>query len=282
MFERILYATDFSDYAQKITECLGEIPGIKEIVIQHVIDPKGTAYGEESESVLVKRAELILREQQNRLESPGKTVKTRVNIGIPGREILRTVEEENISLVVMGARGRSLIKDILLGSVSSDVLRYGKTNLLIMRHKVAEKLEGEAFEKYCDKIFSKVLYPTDFSKNAEQTLFIVKEIPNTGKIILVHVVDKGETKEELDANVREAETKLIDTQDYLKNAGLNAEFHVHIGNPVYEINKVAEEEDASLIAIGTRGKGLVEEIRIGSIAENVVRNAKRPVLVLKA
>lgn len=281
MFERILYATDFSDYAQKITECLGDIPGIKEVVIQHVIDPKGTAYGEESESVLIKRAELILQEQQNRLESLGKTVKTIVNVGIPSREIIRAAEEEKISLVVMGARGRSLIKDILLGSVSSDVLRYGKTNLLIMRHKVAEKFEGEAFEKYCDKIFSKVLYPTDFSKSAEQTLFVVKEIPNTGKIILVHVVDKGETKEELDANVREAETKLKDTQEYLKNSGLNAEFHVHIGNPVYEINKVAEEEHASLIAIGTRGKGLVEEIRIGSIAENVVRNARKPVLVLK-
>lgn len=280
MFERVLYATDFSEYAQKIMECLCEIPGIKEIIVLHVIDTKRIAYGEESESVLIKKAELTLQEQKKRLESIGKTVDTKVKVGIPSREILRTADEERASLVVMGSRGMSLIKDILLGSVSSDVLRYGKTNLLIMRHKIAEQLEGEVFEKYCDRIFSKVLYPTDFSKNAEQILFAVKAL-NPGKIIAVHVVDKGETKEELDACVKEAEKRLKEMQDSLKNTGLNADFHVHIGDPAHEINSVAEEEDVSLIAMGTRGKGLIEEIRLGSTSENVVRNAKRPVLVLR-
>jgi nucleotide-binding universal stress UspA family protein len=215
-------------------------------------------------------------------------------------------DEEKPSLVVIGARGMGLIKDILLGSVSSDVLRYGKTNLLIMRHKVfeqyareafekydcmclgvppvdliARELKGAVFEKYCNRIFSKVLYPTDFSKSAEQTLSILKQIPDTGKIILVHAVDKGETKEELDTFVKEAGKKLKNIHDYLTEAGFNVEYHIHIGNPAYEINRVAEEEDVSLIAIGTRGKGLIEEIRLGSTAENVVRNAKRPVLVVK-
>jgi nucleotide-binding universal stress UspA family protein len=281
MFEKVLYATDFSEYAQKIMECLGEIPGIKEIVVLHVIDTKRIAYGEESESVLLKKAELALQEQKNRLESIGKTVKTEVRVGIPSREILRTADSEKFSLIVMGARGRSLIKDILLGSVSSDVLRYGKTNLLIMRHKVAEQLKGEVFEKYCDRIFSKVMYPTDFSKSAEQTLSLVKQIPSTGKVILVHVVDRGETKEELDARVEEAEKRLKEIQDDLNTDGLNVENHIHIGDPVHEINSVAEEEDVSLIVIATHGKGMIEEILLGSTAENLVRYAKRPVLVLR-
>ncbi|MCL7412423.1 MAG: universal stress protein [ANME-2 cluster archaeon] len=306
MFERVLYATDFSEYAQKIMECLGEIPGIKEIIVLHVIDTKRIAYGEESESALIKKAELALQEQKKRLESTEKTVETKIKVGIPSREILHAADEEIPSLVVMGARGMSLIKDILLGSVSSDVLRYGKTNLLIMRHKVAGKLEREAFEKYecmypgtppvdlisreckgavfekyCDRIFSKVLYPTDFSKSPEQILSLLWQIPNAGKIILVHAIDKGETIEELDTFVKEAGEKLKDIQERLIGAGFSVEHHIHIGNPSYEINRVAEEEDVSLIAIGTRGKGLIEEIRLGSTAENVVRNAKRPVLILR-
>jgi hypothetical protein len=83
MFERVLYATDFSEYAQKITECLGEIPGINEIIILHVIDTKRIAYGEENESVLIKKAELALQEQKKSLESIGKIVKTDVRVGIP-------------------------------------------------------------------------------------------------------------------------------------------------------------------------------------------------------
>lgn len=306
MFERVLYATDFSVYAQKIMECLGELPGIKEIIVLHVIDTKRIAYGEESENVLIKKAELMLQEQKKRLESIGKTVETKVKVGIPSREILRTADEERPSLVIIGARGLGLIKDILLGSVSSDVLRYGKTNLLIMRHKLFEQyarkafekydcmclgvppvdlitreLNGAVFEKYCDRIFSKVLYPTDFSKSAEQTLSILKQIPDTGKIILMHAVDKGETKEELDTFVKEAGKKLKDIQKHLTEAGFNVEYHIHIGDPAYEINIVAEEEDVSLIAMGTRGKGLIEEMRLGSTTENVVRYAKRPVLVLR-
>lgn len=306
MFERVLYATDFSEYAQKILECLDEIPGIKEIIVLHVIDTKRIAYGEESESALIKKAELALQEQKNRLESNEKTVETKIKIGIPSREILRAADEEGPSLVVMGARGMSLIKDILLGSVSSDVLRYGTTNLLIMRHNVAEQLEriafekyiskypgtppvdiisreckGAVFEKYCDRIFSKVLYPIDFSKSAEQILSILRQMPNTGQIILVHAVDKGETTEELDTLVKEAGEKLKDIREHLRGAGFSVGCHIHIGNPAYEINRVAEEEDVSMIAIGTRGKGLIEEIRLGSTTENVVRNSKRPVLVLR-
>lgn len=279
MFEKILFPTDFSEHAQKIMNCLGEIPGIKDIIILHVIDTKRTAHGEENESVLVKKAELILQEQKARLESIGKRVKTIVKAGIPSREILRTANEEKVSLVVMGARGRSLIKDILLGSVSSDVLRYGKTNLLIMRHRVAEKLEGEVFEKYCDRILTKVLFPTDFSEGSEKALSMLKL--NTGRIILVHVVDRGETKEELDAYVEEAKRKLGKLQNLLRTSGFESELHVRIGDPANEINSIAEEEDVSLIAIGTKGKGLIEEIRIGSTAESVVRNAKKPVLVLR-
>ena len=281
MFGKVLYVTDFSEYAQKITECLGEIPGINEIIILHVIDTKRTAYGEENESVLIKKAELMLKEQKERLGALGKSMETAVKVGIPSKEILSTAEQEKVSLVVMGARGRSLIKDILLGSVSSDILRYGRTNMLIMRHRIVKELEGEVFEKYCDRIFSKVLYPTDFSGSAEQTLSLIKQIPNMGRIILVHVVDKGETKEELDTYVEEAEGKLKNLQEYLTGSGIDSDYHVHIGDPVNEINRVAEEEDVSLIAISSRGKGLIDEIRLGSAAENVVRNAKRPVMILK-
>ncbi len=38
MFEKILFPADFSEYAQKTLECIGEIPGIKELMLLHVVD----------------------------------------------------------------------------------------------------------------------------------------------------------------------------------------------------------------------------------------------------
>ncbi len=38
MFEKVLFPIDFSEYAHKTLECIREIPGIKEVVLLHVID----------------------------------------------------------------------------------------------------------------------------------------------------------------------------------------------------------------------------------------------------
>lgn len=269
MFERVLLPMDFSHHALKILECLGEIPGIKEVVILHVIDPGRIAHGGETETTLRKKARLELEEQKKRLT--GLEVEISIRVGIPSKEIIRTAEEMGASLIVMGARGNSLIRDILLGSVTSDVVRYSRCNVLVMRYRVVEQLKGEEFEKYCGRIFYKILCPTDFSANAERAVSAVKKI--AGELVLMHVMEKGDMQQELDAAVDEAKRRLME-------AGY-ASPHVHIGDAASEINRVAEEEDVSLIAVGSRGKGVIEELRTGSTAEALVRSARRPVLILR-
>ena len=37
MFEKVLIPTDFSDHAEKVIECVGEIPGVKEVVLLNVV-----------------------------------------------------------------------------------------------------------------------------------------------------------------------------------------------------------------------------------------------------
>ena len=63
---------------------------------------------------------------------------------------------------------------------------------------------------------------------------------------------------------------------------MKVKVHVHAGNPPDEINSVAEEEDISLIALSTRGRGMFRELLLGGTARDVVRNAKRPVLAVRA
>ncbi len=100
--------------------------------------------------------------------------------------------------------------------------------------------------------------------------------------MLVHVVDRGETQEEIDANVREAEKKLEDTAAEFGRPGLKMKVHVRVGNPPDEINSVAEGENVSLIAMSTRGMGVFRELLLGGTARDVVRHAKRPVLAVRA
>ncbi|VVB88355.1 Universal stress protein [uncultured archaeon] len=180
----------------------------------------------------------------------------------------------------MNAHGKSLIKGLLLGSVPLDVIRHTKTDVLLMRYKLAESMEGQKLEKFCERVFSKVLYPTDFSEPAGKGLSFVKDLQGVEEIVLVHVVTKGETDEEIETNVQEAKKNL----EYLGHdlSGVKVKDIVRVGSPVEEICSVAEYEDVSLIAMSSHGKGWFKELLLGDTAFDVVKNTKRPVLVVRA
>ena len=56
---------------------------------------------------------------------------------------------------------------------------------------------------------------------------------------------------------------------------------VREGNPASEIVNFAEKNDIELIVIGTLGKTGVQRFLMGSVAENVIRHSKVPVLVVR-
>lgn len=51
------------------------------------------------------------------------TIHTKVSLGDPAREIVAIASSERFDQVVMGTRGLSPVKELLLGSVSEHVLR---------------------------------------------------------------------------------------------------------------------------------------------------------------
>jgi nucleotide-binding universal stress UspA family protein len=57
---------------------------------------------------------------------------------------------------------------------------------------------------------------------------------------------------------------------------------VEQGDPVDVILRVAEEEEAGLIVLGTQGRTGLDRVIMGSVAEKVVRKAPGSVLAVKA
>lgn len=282
MFEKVLFPTDFSEYAQKTLECIGEIPGVKEVVLLHIVDATHPSKRGWTHGPHIENARILMEEKKEFLENLGLNVKTKVDVitegDVPG-EILETADKEKVSLIVMGARGRGLIQG-LLGSVCASVLRRAKTDVLIMRHKLAEGLEGKTFEKFCPMMLSKVLYPTDFSEASLKALAFVKGLKGMGELVLMHVVSKGETHEEIEAYVIDAQKKLEDIGKDISKAGIKVKTHVHVGS-IEEVISIAEEEDASLVAMSSHGKSWFKELLVGSTTCAVARRAKRPVLVVR-
>ncbi|KUG20669.1 MAG: GNAT family N-acetyltransferase [Methanomicrobiaceae archaeon] len=287
MFEKVLLPTDFSTYANRTVECIGQIPSVREVILLHVLDASRSSAkiwlsGRTLES-LDEHARLLLQEQKEYLESLGLTVKVVLEAAASGdirKVILRTADTEQVPLIAMGARGKGIITGFLLGSVSAGVLRFSKTNVLITQYKSAEPMTPEESEKYCRRIFSKVLCPVDFSRPSKDMLMFVKDLNRVSEVILVHVVKSAETKEDLERAVRAAESGLREMKGILENELLTVKTFVRFGSPSIAISDLAEEEDVSLIMMPRFGeRDYFRDIPIGSTTVDVAKIARRPLFV---
>jgi nucleotide-binding universal stress UspA family protein len=132
-------------------------------------------------------------------------------------------------------------------------------------------------------VFKKVLFPTDFSAYAEITLEYVVGLKDIGaeQIVLVHTLQEAEEYPVTMARKERMLARLKDTEAWLKGQGLDAISRVELGTAYREILRVAEEENVDLITIGCHGKGLLDEVVIGSVSDRVAREASMPVLLVK-
>jgi nucleotide-binding universal stress UspA family protein len=143
-------------------------------------------------------------------------------------------------------------------------------------------------------MFRKILYPTDFSDTANKAIPFLKQFKDTGteKVIILHVIDTYRLRipsiymptnliSFIDKMVIEATEKAQKVADVLTDAGIGTRIRIEQGLPFREILRVEDEEDVSIIVIGSHGRSNIEEMFLGSVSENVMRKSKSPVLIVK-
>jgi len=143
MFEKVLYATDFSDEAVEALEYVKQLQnaGMKEVVILHVIDRRGlsdlawyaTKDVEGIQRDLEKKAASEVQHIEEDLKKKGLAVKVIIRQGGPYNEIMTVAEEEDVSLIVTGSRGTGNFEELFLGSVSYRVVRRVRKPVLVIK-----------------------------------------------------------------------------------------------------------------------------------------------------
>ncbi|MDD1655188.1 MAG: GNAT family N-acetyltransferase [Methanomicrobiales archaeon] len=280
MFVKTLLPTDFSPDATSAIACIGQVPGIVEAVLLHVLvlpREEGTPGWEPVvEEGKISQARRSLAEQEQDLVSAGIRARSRLEVirkGEPAAAILKVAEEEKVSAIAMGARGLSPLRRFLLGSVSRAVLQDARCHILLY-HQVPETDDGQD-PRFCRLVLSRILCPVDFSKPSFELMEVVKEQPGSGQVVLVHVVPRG-----VSLPAGQAESSLRDLAARLDGSRRRVEILVRKGDPVREILAAAEDADVSLIMIPRYGrKDYMKSIAIGSTAAAVAAGASRPVLV---
>ena len=79
-----------------------------------------------------------------------------------------------------------------------------------------------------------------------------------------------------------ASQRLTEQVQKIKEAGGQiAQAHAKFGRPHADIVHLAEELDAGIVVVGSRGEGGVRKALLGSVSDSVVRHAHCPVLVVR-
>ena len=91
--------------------------------------------GTEYQEALDKKAETILGYYKNALEqnSPVPIVQTMVKGGHPAEQIVATAVEEDVSMILIGSKGKRSGVGLLMGSVSREVANTADRPVLIVK-----------------------------------------------------------------------------------------------------------------------------------------------------
>src|SRR5438093_11093555 len=140
--------------------------------------------------------------------------------------------------------------------------------------------------------FRTILYPTDFSESAQEALpYAVKMAQDSGAcLIILYAVEtlgpENVTYGEAVSLLQPAAYRERLWQDLrqipIPEPQPRVEYLLLEEDPVKAILRTATERDCDLIVIGTHGRRGLRRLFAGSIAEEVVRGASCPVLVVKA
>lgn len=128
LFQRVLYATDFSENAELAFDQFRNLKrATQEATLVHVAPPE-----RRSDPELVEDAEERLAELADRLHGMGVETRTMVREGEAVGEILAAEAEVDPTTILMGARGQSRLRRLLLGSTSEDVTARANSNVLLV------------------------------------------------------------------------------------------------------------------------------------------------------
>jgi nucleotide-binding universal stress UspA family protein len=290
--QTILAATDFSSTARAGVDWATELAqahGARiELVHSLLVPSRATDFvpsPPDFTEALQEAASGRLNEITDYVRGKGVEVSAELKLGVPSQVILETARQKNADLIVIGTRGLSGLRHLLLGSTAERVVQHAHCPVLTVHPGDADK----------HRSIDTVLVPTDFSQDAETAYSAALELLGRGngtKVILLHVYHLpyeytayGTIPTSLDyfKDVEgAAEDRLTALTEELKGKGFQVETIAREGFPPEVILAEAEAAGADLIAMGTHGRTGLAHLVLGSTAERVVQRADCPVLTLRS
>jgi len=272
--KKILIPTDFSQNAEYALKVAAQIAkkNDAEVILLHMLDLPHQAGDAMSsghqipEIMFFKNAALQrLEELMDEKYLDGLSVSEVVQFDMTFDGIMKISKLNNVDLIVMGSHGASGFKEMFIGSNAEKVVRNSEVPVLIIKNEIPN------FQ------VNKFVFASDFTEEAKPAFKKVVEFANKfeAKLHLVMINTPNSFKSTLVAEEIMSE--------FLKEFKINS-FEKHIFNDANVekgILNFSKSIDADLIGMCTHGRKGLSHFFNGSISEDLVNHAVRPVVTFK-
>ncbi len=185
-----------------------------------------------------------------------------LRVGNPFHGMRTIITEHKVDLVVMGTTGQTRTESMLIGTNTERVVRHAKCPVLTVH------------EKPTTSNFKNIVYATAMAKDEEVFSRIVKRAQTlyNSTLHLVRINTPGDfQKDHIVKEYMEKFAKKLQLKNYTINVynDLTAE---------EGIIRFSDSVNADMIAMATHGRTGFAHVIAGSVAEDVLGQAKRPVL----
>jgi len=212
-----------------------------------------------------------------------------VRDGPPVDVLLAVAGDEHADLVVVGSRGVGAVEPALaLGSTSLHVLQAARCPVLV----VPERPQGDHTTAQLE--LRHTLVGVDRSAPSLAALELAADLAETagGSLCVLEVFEyvppfplgpAATRTSEAEERALERTSGLVEADARaIRDRGVGVQVIVRSGDPAPTLLEVADDVDADLVVVGTRGRGDPAQPLLGSVARTVVNRVRRPTLVVPA
>jgi nucleotide-binding universal stress UspA family protein len=194
--------------------------------------------------------------------------------GAVAEEVQRYVEKNHIDLVVVGTAGRKGLEKLFMGSAAENIVRHVSCPVLIAGPHVAS-----VPVQYRSILLATSLKPSSL-RGAQYAVSLAEEMD--AHLTLLHV-EPMKDRERFDERGRNAIYKQLRALLPLDSeCWCRPKVRFELGDPTAQILASAEQDEANLIVMSSHEDPLFADHAPWSVLAKVVRDAKCPVLAVRA
>lgn len=196
-------------------------------------------------------------------------VRAEIGRGPAAFVLLNSVEQGDVDILVLGARGLGGFDGLLLGSVTQQCVEHAPCPVVVIRGDVASVAMPPA----------KVMVGLDGSVGSIGALDWAMDLVQntTAEIVAVHAPGPRVSQAVLS---RAAHVVRDEWCEPLRARDVTHSVRIEAGEARSALTRAAEEEGVDLIVVGARGLGPLRGLLLGSVAGYLVRYATRPIAVV--